>query len=84
MGLKMSGYLGGDCGAINAQAIIDDNIALTISLIPRGDSLRRCLECDEAIPEPRRLALPGVKTCIPCQINKDKRRPKIIAVTKML
>ena len=80
----MSGYLGGDCGATNAQAIVDDNIALAISLIPKGESLQYCLECGDEIPKQRRLALSGVKTCIQCQSEIDKRRPKIVAVTKML
>lgn len=80
----MSGYLGGDCGAVNAQAIVDDNIALAISLLPTGESLQYCIECGDEIPKQRRLALQGVKTCICCQTEIDKNRPRIIAVTKML
>lgn len=80
----MSGYLGGDCGSINAQAIVDDQIALAISLLPSGNSSQYCIDCGEEIPKERRLALKGVCTCIECQKQIDKRRPKIISVTKML
>jgi phage/conjugal plasmid C-4 type zinc finger TraR family protein len=31
-----------------------------------GPSLTHCEECDAAIPEPRRQALPGVTHCIEC------------------
>ncbi len=31
------------------------------------DSARECRVCDEPIPEERRRAMPGVKTCIGCQ-----------------
>lgn len=34
---------------------------------PAGKSARRCVECDCAIPEGRRKAMPGVKTCVECQ-----------------
>ena len=38
---------------------------------PQGESLRYCAECDEEIPQKRRLALPGVKLCIDCQQDRD-------------
>ena len=31
-----------------------------------------CSVCDEVIPTARRLALPGVQTCIECQIDLEK------------
>ena len=30
-----------------------------------------CLECGEEIPERRRQALPGIRTCVPCQSARD-------------
>ena len=30
-------------------------------------SAEHCAECDEPIPEPRRAAVPGCKTCAECQ-----------------
>lgn len=32
-----------------------------------GPSATHCEDCDVAIPERRRKALPGVQTCTPCQ-----------------
>ncbi|MEY0604640.1 TraR/DksA family transcriptional regulator, partial [Providencia huaxiensis] len=32
-----------------------------------------CEECGETIPEARRLALPGVRLCITCQNELDKK-----------
>ena len=36
-----------------------------------GESLTHCAECEEPIPEKRRLAIPGVKLCIDCQQDRD-------------
>lgn len=33
----------------------------------RGVSRTHCAECDEAIPQARQLAVPGVRCCIDCQ-----------------
>lgn len=35
------------------------------------DSARECRVCDEPIPEPRRRAVPGVKTCAGCQAELE-------------
>ena len=37
----------------------------------RLESLSRCEECDEPIPERRRTALPGVRLCVECQHHRD-------------
>lgn len=39
-----------------------------------ADSTRECRICDEAIPEDRRKALPGVNTCIECQQDIEQQR----------
>lgn len=31
-----------------------------------GVSAKECEECEEEIPEARRTALPGIKTCVEC------------------
>ena len=41
--------------------------------IPAGESERFCVECGEPIPERRRIALPGVQTCVPCQSGRDRQ-----------
>lgn len=37
-----------------------------------GDSALVCAMCEESIPEGRRLALPGVQTCIECQNDVER------------
>ena len=61
-------------GAVQEQidASINDELArLKARKTPQGDSLTHCAECDEAIPEKRRFAIPGVKLCIDCQQDRD-------------
>lgn len=64
-------------GAIQDQ--IDDNIADSVSharaRMPRGQSLTHCQECGDPIPEARRKAMPGVRTCVPCQSERDDTAP---------
>ncbi|SNR54114.1 DksA/TraR family C4-type zinc finger protein [Paracoccus sediminis] len=35
-------------------------------------SALECVDCGEPIPEPRRLALPGVQLCVECQGDRDR------------
>lgn len=61
-------------GAVSEQieASISDELArLKAVRRPVGESLMFCAECDEPIPEKRRLAIPGVKLCIDCQQDRD-------------
>lgn len=61
-------------GAVNEQieASISDELArLKARRTPVGDSLTHCAECEDPIPEARRVALPGVKLCIDCQQERD-------------
>ena len=62
-------------GAVQQQ--IDDSIEDAIkrarAQLPSGPSLTHCEECGEAIPEPRRLAVPGVRLCIACQDEVDRQ-----------
>jgi RNA polymerase-binding transcription factor DksA len=39
--------------------------------MPSGESAPYCAICGDDIPEPRRRALPGVRTCVPCQSGRD-------------
>ena len=45
----------------------------------RLTSRTRCEECDEAIPEARREAVPGVRLCVYCQTHADARGATIAA-----
>jgi phage/conjugal plasmid C-4 type zinc finger TraR family protein len=60
-------------GAVQDQ--IDDSVKDAVQLaraeMPAGEGSRFCDFCDEEIPEARRRALPGVRTCVPCQSRRD-------------
>lgn len=61
-------------GAVSEQieASISDELArLKAQKQPVGESLTHCAECEEEIPEARRLVRPGVKLCIDCQKERD-------------
>lgn len=63
-------------GAVEEQieASISDELArMKAKKQPVGESLRDCADCGEEIPEPRRVALPGVKLCVDCQSERDVR-----------
>lgn len=61
-------------GAVQDQidATIEDAVKHARDQIPRGESLKRCEECDAAIPEARRKAVPGVRLCVSCQAELDE------------
>ena len=61
-------------GAVQEQisASIEDAAARARERLPRGESLEFCEECGEKIPEGRRLALPGVRLCVPCQSEMER------------
>lgn len=63
-------------GAVQDQidATIEDAVQRARSELPRGESLRRCEECDTSIPEARREAIPGVRLCVGCQSELDKQQ----------
>lgn len=62
-------------GAVQEQidASIEDAVSRARSQLPRGDSLSHCEGCEEAIPAARREAVPGVRLCIKCQSEQDKK-----------
>ena len=60
-------------GAVQDQidASVEDAIARARGKLARGESRKQCEECDAAIPEVRRSAVPGVRLCIECQHTQD-------------
>ena len=63
-------------GAVNEQiedSIKDELARMKARRAPVGESLLNCADCDEPIPEARRIARPGVKLCIDCQSERDAR-----------
>ncbi|KQM17188.1 hypothetical protein ASE73_09410 [Sphingomonas sp. Leaf24] len=61
-------------GAVQDQ--IEDSIRDALdaarSRMPTGKGLEECEACGEDIPEKRRAALPGVRTCVTCQSQRDQ------------
>ena len=63
-------------GAVQEQ--IDDTVADAVKLarlhLAEGEGSDYCEDCGERIPEARRKALPGSRTCVACQSARDARR----------
>ena len=61
-------------GAVQDQidATVKDGIQRARSRLTQGPSLAHCEHCGADIPEPRRLALPGVRLCVACQQARDQ------------
>jgi phage/conjugal plasmid C-4 type zinc finger TraR family protein len=61
-------------GAVQDQ--IDDSITDEVmrarARMPSGVGQTHCADCGEEIPEARRRAMPGVRTCVPCQSALDR------------
>ncbi len=61
-------------GAVQDQIddTINDAVLFARSQMPTGDTAEDCDECGETIPQRRRDALPGVRTCVACQAQRDR------------
>ncbi|NLA75488.1 MAG: DksA/TraR family C4-type zinc finger protein [Deltaproteobacteria bacterium] len=55
------------------DATVESAVQLAKSRLPSGESLTHCEECELEIPEARRKALPGVRLCVACQSELEKR-----------
>lgn len=66
-------------GAVQEQidSTIEDAVQRARSQLPKGESLKRCEECDATIPEARRQAIPGVRLCVACQREQDKQQKAV-------
>jgi phage/conjugal plasmid C-4 type zinc finger TraR family protein len=62
-------------GAVQDQIedTVKDAVLAARSRMPSGESAEECDDCGEEIPQRRRQALPGVRTCIACQSKRDKQ-----------
>lgn len=62
-------------GAVQEQidATVEDGIKRARQQMPRGESLTHCEECDAEIPDARRNAVPGIRLCVKCQSELDKK-----------
>ncbi len=61
-------------GAVQDQ--IDDTVKDAVlaarARLAAGEGTEDCDDCGEVIPRKRRAALPGVRTCVACQSERDK------------
>jgi len=66
-------------GAVQDQ--IDDTVADEVmrarARMAMGEGQTHCVECGDEIPEARRRALPGARTCVVCQSDRDRRPASI-------
>ncbi|MCW6024120.1 DksA/TraR family C4-type zinc finger protein [Serratia marcescens] len=62
-------------GAVQDQidSTVDDAVQRAREALGHGESKRYCQECGEPIPEARRKALKGVRYCLACQTEQDKK-----------
>lgn len=62
-------------GAVQEQIedTVTDAVKRARARMPAGEGAETCEECGEPIPERRRLALPGTRTCVHCQTARDAR-----------
>jgi phage/conjugal plasmid C-4 type zinc finger TraR family protein len=62
-------------GAVQDQ--IDDTVIDAVmaarARMPSGESAKECDDCGEPVPERRRAAIPGVRTCVGCQAERDQK-----------
>lgn len=67
------GFVNDDAVQEQIDATVADAIARVRSKQRSGPGLTRCEECDGPIPEARRKAVPGVRLCVACQGERDRK-----------
>lgn len=62
-------------GAVQDQIddTVNDAVELARGRLKAGGGLTHCEQCGEKIPQARRKALPGARTCVSCQSGRDMR-----------
>lgn len=60
-------------GAVQDQIedTVSDAVMNARARLPAGEGAECCDGCGEDIPHGRRMALPGIRTCVSCQANRD-------------
>jgi phage/conjugal plasmid C-4 type zinc finger TraR family protein len=71
-------------GAIQDQidASVEDAVKIARSRLPDGEGLTRCENCDDLIPLARRNAIPGVRLCVECQSELEKRQTTFSGINR--
>ena len=73
------GWAGAGAGQEHITAASEEAAARARGRLPKGESLQFCEECGEEIPAGRRLALPGVRLCVPCQTEMEREERNELA-----
>lgn len=62
-------------GAVQDQidASVADAVERARAKLSAGASAAHCEDCEGAIPEARRIAVPGVQRCVACQSAADEQ-----------
>ncbi len=55
------------------DATIVDAVSAARARLPSGEGTLDCEVCGDEIPARRRQAVPGVRTCVDCQSQRDSR-----------
>lgn len=66
-----------EMGQLHAIHLSMNGVAAIQARIGSGPSLFNCADCGDIIPEGRRLAVSGCKTCIVCANANEGRRQKL-------
>ena len=63
-------------GSVQDQidASIKDAVKLARNRLPDGEGSTHCEQCETVIPKARRKAIPGVRVCVSCQSEREKRQ----------
>jgi phage/conjugal plasmid C-4 type zinc finger TraR family protein len=71
-------------GAVQDQidASVEDAVKLARSRLPDGEGSTHCEVCDEAIPEARRKAIPGVRLCVRCQAEVEEKQTAYTSINR--
>ena len=56
------------------DASVEYAVKLARSRLPDGESSTHCEECENAIPDARRKAIPGVRLCVSCQSEREEQQ----------
>jgi len=56
------------------DASVEDAVKRARSRLPDGEGSTYCEQCGAAIPDARRKAMPGVRLCVNCQSEREKRQ----------
>jgi len=71
-------------GAVQDQidACVEDAVKLARSRLPDGEGLTHCEECQAAIPDARRKAIRGVRLCVRCQSDLEKKQTALVGINR--